>query len=67
MAALVATKYNPLIAAFYRRLLDGGEVKKVALVVACMRKPLTMVNAMMRARTVWNPEPINQRVVTEVV
>jgi transposase len=32
MAALVATKYNPAIATFYRRLLDSGKVKKVALV-----------------------------------
>jgi transposase len=59
MAALVATRRNPIIAAFYRRLLDAGKVKKVAL-VACMRKLLTMVNAMMRARTAWNPEPIRK-------
>jgi len=64
MAALVATKCNPVIAAFYRRLLDAGKAKKVAL-VACMRKLLTMVNAMMRARTVWNPEPVRKSVVTE--
>jgi transposase len=64
MAALVATKCNPIIAAFYRRLLDAGKVKKVAL-VACMRKLLTMVNAMMRASTVWNPEPIRKSVVME--
>ncbi len=64
MAALVATKCNPVIAAFYRRLLDAGKIKKVAL-VACMRKLLTMVNAMMRARTVWNPEPVRKSVVTE--
>ncbi len=55
MAALVATKRNPVIAAFYRRLLDAGKVKKVAL-VACMRKLLTIVNAMMRVMTFWNPE-----------
>ena len=65
MAALVATKRNPVIAAFYRRLLDAGKVKKVAL-VACMRKLLTIVNAMMRAMTLWNPERINKHVVTEV-
>jgi transposase len=46
--------------------LDAGKVKKVAL-VACMRKLLTMVNAMMRAGTVWNPEPINQHVVMEAI
>jgi transposase len=64
MAALVATKCNPVIAAFYRRLLDAGKVKKVAL-VACMRKLLTMVNAMTRTRTVWNPEVIRKSTVAE--
>jgi hypothetical protein len=33
--------------------------------VACMRKLLTIINAMMRTMTVWNPEFINQYVVTE--
>jgi len=55
MAALVATKRNTIIAAFYRRLLDAGKAKKVAL-VACMRKLLTTVNAMVRAMTIWNPK-----------
>ena len=55
MAALVATKRNPIIAAFYQRLLDAGKVRKAAL-VACMRKLLTMVNAMTRTMTPWNPE-----------
>jgi len=64
MAALVATKCNPVIATFYRRLLDAGKVKKAAL-VACMRKLLTIINAMMRTMTVWNPGLINQYVVTE--
>jgi transposase len=58
MAALVATKFNPVITAFYQRLLDAGKVKKVAL-VACMRKLLTIVNSMMRTKTVWNAEIIN--------
>jgi transposase len=65
MAALVATKRNPIIAAFYLRLLEAGKVKKVAL-VACMRKLLTMVNAMMRDRIVWNPNPTRKKVVAEV-
>jgi transposase len=64
MAALVATKCNPVIAAFYRRLLNAGKIKKVAL-VACMRKLLTMVNAMMHSKTVWNPEPIEKSIVAE--
>jgi transposase len=52
MATLVATRFNPVIAAFYHRLLQAGKVKKVAL-TACMRKLLTMLNAMMRDRTCW--------------
>jgi transposase len=65
MAALVATKHNPIIAAFYLRLLEAGKVKKVAL-VACIRKLLTMVKAMMRDRIVWNPDPTRKEVVAEV-
>ena len=53
MAALVATKRNPIIAVFYQRLLEAGKVKKVAL-VACMRKLLTIVNAMMRTMNPWD-------------
>jgi len=63
MAALVATRRNPVIAAFYQRLLAAGKVRKAAL-VACMRKLLTIVNAMMHAMTVWNPESNNQ-IITE--
>ena len=58
MAALVATKYNPIRATFYQRLLDAGKVKKAAL-VACMRKLLTIINVMMRTMTLWNPELSN--------
>lgn len=47
MSTLVATRYNPLIEAQYQQLLKRGKVKKVAL-TACMRKFLTMLNAMMR-------------------
>jgi len=64
MAALVASRRNPIIAAFYQRLLDAGKVKKVAL-VACMRKLLTIQNAMMRTMTVWQPEIILRRVSVE--
>ncbi len=52
MAALVATKCNPVIAAFYQRLLAAGKRKKVAL-VACMRKLLTILNAMVHHKTKW--------------
>lgn len=47
MAALTATRYNPAIKTFYQRLLAAGKLKKVAL-VACMRKLLTILNAMVR-------------------
>jgi transposase len=47
MSTLVATRYNPLIQAQYQEFLKRGKVKKVAL-TACMRKFLTILNAMMR-------------------
>jgi transposase len=53
MAALVATRRNPLIRAFYQRLIAAGKRPKVAL-VACMRKLLTALNAMVRTNSHWN-------------
>jgi transposase len=47
MSTLVATRYNPVIQAQYQQLLKRGKLKKVALTV-CMRKFLTILNAMMR-------------------
>lgn len=56
MAALTSTRWNPSIRAFYRRLKAAGKPSKVAL-VACMRKLLTILNAMLRSRTSWrSPE-----------
>lgn len=52
MGALVATRFNPVIRAFYQRLCAAGKAKKVAL-TACMRKLLTILNAMMKHRTRW--------------
>jgi transposase len=52
MGALVATRHNAAIKEFYERLLASGKPKKVAL-VACMRKLLSILNALMRDRTVW--------------
>jgi len=52
MAALVATRRNPVIRAFYERLLAAGKPKKLAL-VACMRKLLTILNAMARSGLRW--------------
>lgn len=53
MAALVATRHNPRIRDFYERLLKAGKDKKVAL-VACMRKLLTILNAMLKQQKKWN-------------
>jgi transposase len=54
MAALVASRYNPVIRAFYETLLKAGKAKKVAL-VACMRKLLVILNALMKSKQPWNP------------
>jgi len=54
MAALSASRYNPAIQPFYARLVANGKQKKVAL-TACMRKLLTMLNAMMRDNGHWSP------------
>jgi transposase len=55
MAALVASRHNPVLAAFYRRLRMAGKSAKVAL-VATMRKLLTIMNTMMKHQSRWNPE-----------
>lgn len=54
MGALVATRHNSFIREFYGRLLAAGKPKKVAL-VACMRKLLTSLNAVLRDHTPWCP------------
>lgn len=54
MATLAAVRCNPVLRAFYQRLIDAGKLKKVAL-VACMRKLLTILNAMMKHQTPWAP------------
>ena len=54
MAALVATRHNPVLRVFYERLLAAGKPKKVAL-VAAMRKLLGMLNAIAKRRSSWNP------------
>ena len=53
MATLAATRFNPVIRTFYQRLLAAGKAKKVAL-VACMRKLLTILNAIVKSGTPWN-------------
>ena len=52
MAALVASRRNPVIAAFYRRLVAAGKCKKLAL-TACMRKLLVILNAILREHAPW--------------
>jgi transposase len=54
MAVLVGVKCHSILAVFYQRLLNAGKAKKVAL-VACMRKLLTILNAMIRSKTAWQP------------
>lgn len=52
MATLCAIQHNPVIKAFYQRLVKNGKHKKVA-VVACMRKMIVLLNAMVRDGTYW--------------
>lgn len=52
MAALVATRYNPVIRNFYNSLIERGKLKKVAL-TACMHKLLIILNAMVKHKTPW--------------
>lgn len=52
MGALVATRFNPTIKEFYKRLCARGKPKKVAL-VACMHKLLLILNAILKNRTPW--------------
>jgi transposase len=54
MAAISAIRSNPVIKAFYERLIARGKPHKVA-VIACMRKMLTILNAMLRSNTPWTP------------
>lgn len=59
MAVLSAKKHNPVIKAFYDRLLKNGKPKKVAI-TACMRKLLVILNAMARDNEPWRAtEPIS--------
>ncbi len=56
MATLSAITHNPTIKTFYQRLIAAGKIPKVAL-VACMRKLLIMLNAMIRTNTQWAKAP----------
>jgi transposase len=52
MSALVAIQHNPVIAAFYHRLLQAGKAKKVAL-IACAHKLLGILNAILKQQEPW--------------
>ena len=58
MATLVAVRFNPIIKAFYERLISKGKLKKVAL-TACMHKLLIILNAMMKQNLFWQPQVTN--------
>jgi transposase len=57
MGTLVAVRHNPVLKACYERLVAAGKAKKVAL-VACMRKVLTIRNAMVKPQTPWQPREV---------
>lgn len=58
MATISACRSNPLIRTYYQHLLNAGKAKKVAI-IACMRKLLTIINAIIREKKPWNILPIN--------
>jgi transposase len=53
MATLSAIRFNPVIKVFHSRLIAAGKLQKVAI-VACMRKLLTILNAMLRDQSLWD-------------
>jgi transposase len=55
MPTLTAIRFNASLRAFYERLREAGKPFKVAL-TACMRKLLTILNAMLRTHTTWRPK-----------
>ena len=55
MPTLVAARHNPVIQAFYRRLINNGKTKMTAL-IAAMRKLLTILNVMLKKNETWNPK-----------
>jgi transposase len=57
MSTLVAVRYNPVFKAFYERLRAAGKAAKLAL-TACMRKLLTILNAMVKHHAPWQPEEV---------
>lgn len=62
MGALVATRHNPPLRAFYTRLVAAGKPRKVAL-VAVMRKLITALNAILRTHHPWTPQQLDCKTV----
>jgi transposase len=58
MAVMSASRFNPVIKAFYQRLVTAGKPNKVAR-VACMHKLLTILNAMVKNNTSWQPSLVS--------
>ena len=58
MATCTAVRHNPVLRTLYQRLVGAGKRKKVAL-VACMRKLLTICNAIIRSGTPWRYRPLD--------
>jgi transposase len=58
MGAVVAMRHNPIIKAFYNRLVERGKSKKLAL-TACVRKMLVILNAMVRANQPWQNDKLS--------
>jgi len=59
MAALSASRSNPVIKDFYSRLIEAGKPHKVAI-TACMRKMLVILNSMIKNMTYWQ-DPITEK------
>jgi transposase len=57
MATLSAVRFNPAIRTFYQRLLEQDKRKKAAL-IASMRKLLLLLNAVVKQRQPWSPDPL---------
>lgn len=58
LAAIVAIRHNPPLRAYYQQLRERGKLKKVAI-VACMRKLLTCLNAMVRDNEPWEDRKVS--------
>jgi transposase len=58
MATVTAVRWNPVIKAFYEKLITLGKPRKVAL-VACMRKLLNIIWAVVRSGVPWEARPVS--------